>query len=306
MEDSTSRCRRRVRVVHNRPAAHVVLEVGTHSRWVSAVIRKLGHRVTVANPRRVKLISANDNKTDRHDAELLAWLGRVDEALLSPVVHRGTQAQADLAVAKARDMLVSTRTKLVNHVRGTVKAFGERLPTWRYLLAASSVQRAADQQARGEVAPRMRQGQDVVGVRVRVGHHLDELDRGAIELRAREQIAECAASGRGVAGADLKGAATRELHADDVVVGHRRTVRPQDGNRDDGVTLHGVDQIAGLKIRDAAIAVGRRDGRIRRRTDRAQPAGRVSPFPEAVRADRDPLVARRRGTGQVRGVTGAA
>jgi transposase len=34
-----------------------------------------------------------------------------------------------LAVAKARDLLVATRTKLVNHVRGTVKSFGERLPS---------------------------------------------------------------------------------------------------------------------------------------------------------------------------------
>ena len=102
----------------NRAPAHVVIEVGTHSRWVSNVLRELGHRVTVANPRRVKLISASDSKTDRHDAELLA-----------PVVHRGPQVQADLAVAKARDVLVSTRTKLVNHVRGTVKGTGERLPT---------------------------------------------------------------------------------------------------------------------------------------------------------------------------------
>jgi transposase len=113
----------------SRPAAHVVIEVGTHSRWVSAALRELGHRVTVANPRRVKLISDSDSKTDRHDAELLARLGRVDEKLLSPVVHRSPQVQADLAVAKARDVLVATRTKLVNHVRGTVKAFGERLPT---------------------------------------------------------------------------------------------------------------------------------------------------------------------------------
>jgi len=82
----------------------------------------------VANPRRVKLISASDNKTDRHDAELLARLGRVDVKLLAPVEHRESQAQADLAVAKARDTLVATRTKLVNHVRGTVKSFGERLP----------------------------------------------------------------------------------------------------------------------------------------------------------------------------------
>jgi transposase len=111
-----------------RAAAHVVIEVGAHSRWVSTVLQELGHRVTVANPRRVKLISQNDNKTDRHDAELLARLGRVDVKLLAPIKHRQPQAQADLAVAKARDVLVATRTKLVNHVRGTVKSFGERLP----------------------------------------------------------------------------------------------------------------------------------------------------------------------------------
>lgn len=111
-----------------RAPAHVVIEVGAQSRWVSVVLKELGHRVTVANPRRVKLISQSDSKTDRHDAELLARLGRADVDLLAPVQHRSGQAQADLAVAKARDVLVATRTKLVNHVRGTVKSFGERLP----------------------------------------------------------------------------------------------------------------------------------------------------------------------------------
>jgi transposase len=96
---------------------------------VAELLKQLGHRVTVANPRRVKLISESDNKTDRHDAELLARLGRADVTLLVPVEHRQAQAQADLAVAKARDVLVATRTKLVNHVRGTVKSIGERLPT---------------------------------------------------------------------------------------------------------------------------------------------------------------------------------
>jgi transposase len=111
-----------------REPAHVVIEVGGHSRWVSELLRKLGHRVTIANPRRVKLISASDNKTDEHDAELLARLGRADPRLLAPMVHRQSEIQADLAIAKARDTLVATRTKLVNHVRGTVKSFGERLP----------------------------------------------------------------------------------------------------------------------------------------------------------------------------------
>jgi transposase len=111
-----------------RASAHVVIEVGAHSRWVRTLLAELGHQVTVANPRRVKLISESNNKTDRHDAELLARLGRMDVTLLAPVAHRTPQAQADLAVAKARDTLVATRTKLVNHIRGTVKSFGERLP----------------------------------------------------------------------------------------------------------------------------------------------------------------------------------
>ena len=112
-----------------RPCAHVVIEVGTHSRWVSEVLKKLGHKVTVANPRRVKLISQSTLKRDKKDAEWLARLGRADEELLAPVHHRGSEAQADLAVAKARDALVRTRTKLVNHARGMVKSFGERLPS---------------------------------------------------------------------------------------------------------------------------------------------------------------------------------
>ena len=48
---------------------------------------------------------------------------------LAPVEHRWCGAQLDLAVPKARDVLVGARTKLINHVRGTVKSFGERLPT---------------------------------------------------------------------------------------------------------------------------------------------------------------------------------
>ena len=110
-----------------RARAHVVIEVGTHSRWVSELLKELGHRVTIANPRKLKLLTASNNKTDRNDAELLARMGRADVKLLSPVEHRGTQAQADLAVAKMRDLLVTSRTQIVNSIRGTVKSFGVRL-----------------------------------------------------------------------------------------------------------------------------------------------------------------------------------
>jgi transposase len=121
--------RRAVTAFFTRPPAHVVLEAGAQSRWIAELIEGLGHRVTVANPRRLKLISSSTVKTDRRDAELLARLGRADVGLLSPVEHRTTETQIDLAVPKARDVLVATRTRLINHVRGTMKSFGERLPT---------------------------------------------------------------------------------------------------------------------------------------------------------------------------------
>jgi transposase len=112
-----------------RPRAHVVVEVGAHSRWASEVLHSLGHEVTIANPRRVALISQSDSKSDRTDAELLARLGRSDPSLLSPMKHRSAEAQAELAVAKARDALVGARTQLINHVRAVVKSFGDRLPS---------------------------------------------------------------------------------------------------------------------------------------------------------------------------------
>jgi len=107
----------------------MVMEVGTHSRWASQLLADLGHEVIVANPWKVRLIANSIKKTDRSDAETLARLGRVDPKLLSPVIHRGAEAQADLAIIHARESLVASRRLLINHIRGTVKSFGARVPT---------------------------------------------------------------------------------------------------------------------------------------------------------------------------------
>jgi len=109
--------------------ARLVVEVGGHSPWVSRLAQAAGMEVIVANPRRVQLITRNERKNDRTDAELLARLGRVDAQLLSPVTHRSVEHQADLAVKRARDAAVASRTALINHVRGAIKSFGLRLPT---------------------------------------------------------------------------------------------------------------------------------------------------------------------------------
>ena len=106
----------------------IAIEAGTHSPWVSRLLEECGHEVLVANARKLRLIYANKRKTDEMDAENLARLARVDPKLLYPLKHRGQECQAHMAIVRSREALVGTRTQLVNHVRGTVKSFGGRLP----------------------------------------------------------------------------------------------------------------------------------------------------------------------------------
>ena len=105
----------------------VAMEVGTHSPWVSRLLKSLGHEVIVANARQVQLISNSSRKDDRMDAQMLARLARVDPQLLRPIRHRSEQAQEHLRVIRVRAALVEARTKLVNAARGLAKAMGERL-----------------------------------------------------------------------------------------------------------------------------------------------------------------------------------
>ena len=75
----------------------------------------------MANPRKTRLIYENRGKQDPVDAEALARIARLDPKLLYPVEHRLESVAQDLAVLRARDALVRTRSLLVNHVRGAVR-----------------------------------------------------------------------------------------------------------------------------------------------------------------------------------------
>lgn len=96
---------------------------------MSRQLRASAFAVHVADPRRVQLISKDPRKTDRRDAETLARFEAGIPELLGSVHHRSEQAQADLAMIRARDQLVGARTSLVQFVRGTHKSFGRRLPS---------------------------------------------------------------------------------------------------------------------------------------------------------------------------------
>jgi transposase len=110
------------------PSARVAIEAGSHSRWISELLTTWGHEVIVANPRNIRMITSSHRKSDSVDAHMLARLARVDPKLLSPINHHSSRTYPAMAQIRARDLLVRSRTRLVNAVRGIVKVVGTRLP----------------------------------------------------------------------------------------------------------------------------------------------------------------------------------
>ena len=111
------------------PRLRIALECGTHSPWVSRLLKALGHQVIVANARKIPAITASESKNDRNDAEQLARLAAYDPRLLSPLEHRSPERQQDLNLIRVRSTLVRARTLLVNTLRGLTKSAGGRLPS---------------------------------------------------------------------------------------------------------------------------------------------------------------------------------
>jgi transposase len=110
------------------PCLRIALECGTHSPWVSRLLKVLGHQVIVANARKIPAITGSESKNDRNDAEKLARFAAYDPKLLSPLEHRSLERQVDLNLIHARATLVRARTMIVNALRGLIKSGGGRLP----------------------------------------------------------------------------------------------------------------------------------------------------------------------------------
>lgn len=110
------------------PDALVVIETGTHCRWVSRVAVAQGHETLVGNARKLRMIWKSTRKNDWNDAEMLARVARADRKLFAPVQLRGDGDQELMRLVKSRDLLVRNRTSIVNEIRGFCKSEGVRLP----------------------------------------------------------------------------------------------------------------------------------------------------------------------------------
>jgi transposase len=105
----------------------IALEAGPHSPWMSRLLSRCGHEVIVGNPAKIPSISRSRSKSDWRDAEQLARLARFDRKMLHEIRHRSEDTQKDLQLIRSRDAVVRARSKLISHVRATVKAHGHRV-----------------------------------------------------------------------------------------------------------------------------------------------------------------------------------
>lgn len=161
----------------------IALEAGTHSPWVSRLLRKLGHQVIVANPRKLRAITASESKNDRNDAEKLARFAAQDPKLLSPIEHRSEQRQLDLNLIKARATLVRARTMIINALRGLVKSSGGRLPSCSTECFAERARPLIAESLQKVCAPLLAQ---VSTLNLRIGEldeHIAKLDKKYPEIK---------------------------------------------------------------------------------------------------------------------------
>lgn len=103
------------------PASRVILETSSEAFRVADAARSAGHEVRVVRATLSKQLGVGERgiKTDQRDARKLSEVStRID----LPSVHIPSMEARELrSLTRSRELLVSTRTKTVNHVRGWLR-----------------------------------------------------------------------------------------------------------------------------------------------------------------------------------------
>ena len=111
----------------NRDPLRIVVEASCKAFWMADRLKELGHEVIVVDPGRTKAIGAARIKHDKLDARILAELCQTG---LLAAVDIPTQAQRLARLPfTSRDVLVRSRTLMMNAVQSIVDGEGVELPT---------------------------------------------------------------------------------------------------------------------------------------------------------------------------------
>jgi len=100
----------------------VAVESTGNSRWFYNQIKDVTGEVIVVNPRQFKVISSSLKKTDKKDAELLAYYLHKD--MLPEIQMKDEYTSQIKSLCNTRDKLVKLRTSLKNKIHNILNAHG--------------------------------------------------------------------------------------------------------------------------------------------------------------------------------------
>jgi transposase len=109
------------------PKSRVIVKTCAESFAVADAAREAGHEIRIVPATLVKTlgVGARKTKTDRRDAQVLSEVScRID----LPSVHLPSHSSREVkSICGLRDGLVSSRTQLINNVRGWLRGQGRRI-----------------------------------------------------------------------------------------------------------------------------------------------------------------------------------
>lgn len=120
--------RRLEELMRSWPPSRVILETSSEAFRIADAARRAGHEVRVVRATLSKQLGVGDRgiKTDQRDARTLS---EVSCRINLPSVHIPSEQARELrATVRSREVLIATRTKMVNHVRGWLRTQLMKLP----------------------------------------------------------------------------------------------------------------------------------------------------------------------------------
>jgi hypothetical protein len=103
------------------PPSLIAIKAGAHSLWANQVLKVCGHEVLVGNPRKIRLITESDRKSDRVDAESLARLARADRLLRYANHSRLATGKQHISLSECGKRKAERRRGPTDHCEGSMR-----------------------------------------------------------------------------------------------------------------------------------------------------------------------------------------
>jgi transposase len=127
IEQTRVKSERLVQYLSNRKDYYIGVEASGGVFDITAKLEASGHNVTIINPTQFRAIGITGKKNDKNDAKALATALRLG---FVPEVHKKTLYSRRIkSLLTSRDLVVRTRTQIINHVRGILREYGLPMPS---------------------------------------------------------------------------------------------------------------------------------------------------------------------------------